>query len=229
MQAQDFRQQGTQMRRKMWFQNMKVKLIVLGILIALILIIVLSVCGGKCWWVLLTLYLDHLHDEDWNSSYGFTLPRPLTIIFLFAISHSDIACIVRQCMYSLYAHTLYVVFWCVEGLWFLYFKNFALWCWNFWKLQLGVIHSRFVVQQCLHSFFFWSSRFVLSFLPTFHAIHFYLKNHLPSNLQELYTVFCFIHTHTHGKILITNASFIIQEFLLPFTAVLWLQYIYRIE
>ncbi|CAI0393949.1 unnamed protein product [Linum tenue] len=47
--AQDFRQQGTKMRRKMWLQNMKIKLIVLGIIIALILIIVLSVCGGfKC-------------------------------------------------------------------------------------------------------------------------------------------------------------------------------------
>jgi len=45
-QAQDFRQQGTQMRRKMWLQNMKIKLIVLGIIIALILIIVLSVCKG---------------------------------------------------------------------------------------------------------------------------------------------------------------------------------------
>ncbi|KAL2926602.1 hypothetical protein RDABS01_029941 [Bienertia sinuspersici] len=45
-QAQDFRQQGTQMRRKMWFQNMKIKLIVLGIILALILIIVLSVCHG---------------------------------------------------------------------------------------------------------------------------------------------------------------------------------------
>ncbi|XP_074311336.1 vesicle-associated membrane protein 722-like [Silene latifolia] len=45
-QAQDFRQQGTQMRRKMWLQNMKIKLIVLGIIIALILIIVLSVCQG---------------------------------------------------------------------------------------------------------------------------------------------------------------------------------------
>ncbi|GAV62744.1 LOW QUALITY PROTEIN: Synaptobrevin domain-containing protein, partial [Cephalotus follicularis] len=45
----DFRQQGTQMRRKMWFQNMKIELIVLGILVALILIIVLSACGGfKC-------------------------------------------------------------------------------------------------------------------------------------------------------------------------------------
>ncbi|XP_020886440.1 LOW QUALITY PROTEIN: uncharacterized protein LOC110229811 [Arabidopsis lyrata subsp. lyrata] len=32
--------------RKMWFQNMKIKLIVLGIIIALILIILLSVCRG---------------------------------------------------------------------------------------------------------------------------------------------------------------------------------------
>ncbi|KAF9688921.1 hypothetical protein SADUNF_Sadunf01G0038300 [Salix dunnii] len=48
-QAQDFRQQGTKMRRKMWIQNMKIKLIVLGIIIALILIIVLSICHGfKC-------------------------------------------------------------------------------------------------------------------------------------------------------------------------------------
>ncbi|KAG6536700.1 hypothetical protein ZIOFF_001760 [Zingiber officinale] len=48
-QAQDFRQQGTKMRRKMWLQNMKIKLIVLGIIIALILIIILSVCHGfKC-------------------------------------------------------------------------------------------------------------------------------------------------------------------------------------
>lgn len=45
-QAQDFRTQGTQMRRKMWLQNMKIKLIVLAIIVALILIIVLSVCGG---------------------------------------------------------------------------------------------------------------------------------------------------------------------------------------
>eukprot|EP00252_Welwitschia_mirabilis_P001603 TRINITY_DN11501_c0_g1_i2.p1 TRINITY_DN11501_c0_g1~~TRINITY_DN11501_c0_g1_i2.p1 ORF type:complete len:222 (+),score=45.14 TRINITY_DN11501_c0_g1_i2:217-882(+) len=45
-QAQVFKNQGTQLRRKMWFQNMKVKLIVLGILVALILIIVLSVCHG---------------------------------------------------------------------------------------------------------------------------------------------------------------------------------------
>ncbi|TYH48213.1 hypothetical protein ES332_D10G052400v1 [Gossypium tomentosum] len=45
-QAQDFQSTGTKIRRKMWLQNMKIKLIVLGILIALILIIVLSVCHG---------------------------------------------------------------------------------------------------------------------------------------------------------------------------------------
>ncbi|KAL6599965.1 hypothetical protein ACP70R_045616 [Stipagrostis hirtigluma subsp. patula] len=47
-QASDFRQQGTRVRRKMWLQNMKMKLIVLGIIIALILIIVLSICHGIC-------------------------------------------------------------------------------------------------------------------------------------------------------------------------------------
>ncbi|KAL0390844.1 UNVERIFIED_CONTAM: Vesicle-associated membrane protein [Sesamum calycinum] len=48
-QAQDFRTQGTKMRRRMWLQNMKIKLIVLAIIVALILIIVLSVCRGfKC-------------------------------------------------------------------------------------------------------------------------------------------------------------------------------------
>ena len=46
VQAQDFKTSGTKIRRKMWLQNMKIKLIVLGILIALILIIVLSVCRG---------------------------------------------------------------------------------------------------------------------------------------------------------------------------------------
>ncbi|KAJ9541613.1 hypothetical protein OSB04_028119 [Centaurea solstitialis] len=48
-QAQDFKKQGTKMKRKMWIQNMKVKLIVIGIIIALILIIVLSICPNfKC-------------------------------------------------------------------------------------------------------------------------------------------------------------------------------------
>ncbi|KAG0451353.1 hypothetical protein HPP92_013752 [Vanilla planifolia] len=45
-QAQDFRQGGTQLRRKMWWQNMKIKLVVLSIIIALIFIIILSVCHG---------------------------------------------------------------------------------------------------------------------------------------------------------------------------------------
>ncbi|KAM0028234.1 putative Longin domain, v-SNARE, coiled-coil domain-containing protein [Helianthus debilis subsp. tardiflorus] len=48
-QAQGFRTQGTQLRRKMWFKNMKIKLIVLAIVIALILIIFFSACHGvKC-------------------------------------------------------------------------------------------------------------------------------------------------------------------------------------
>ncbi|KMZ65890.1 hypothetical protein ZOSMA_307G00240 [Zostera marina] len=45
-QAQDFKQQGTNLKKVMWWRNMKIKLIVLGIIIALILIIVLSVCQG---------------------------------------------------------------------------------------------------------------------------------------------------------------------------------------
>uniref|UniRef100_A0A803MLM3 Uncharacterized protein n=1 Tax=Chenopodium quinoa TaxID=63459 RepID=A0A803MLM3_CHEQI len=48
-QAQDFRTQGTKIRRKMWWENMKIKLIVLAIVVALILIVILSICGGfKC-------------------------------------------------------------------------------------------------------------------------------------------------------------------------------------
>ncbi|XP_010065492.2 vesicle-associated membrane protein 722 isoform X1 [Eucalyptus grandis] len=52
-QAQDFRQQATRIRRRMWLQNMKIKPIVLGIVVGLIVIIVLSIicgafrCGGK--------------------------------------------------------------------------------------------------------------------------------------------------------------------------------------
>ncbi|GLT32482.1 hypothetical protein SLA2020_071470 [Shorea laevis] len=45
-QAQEYRNQGTQIRRKMWYQNMKIKLIVLGILLILVLIIWLSICHG---------------------------------------------------------------------------------------------------------------------------------------------------------------------------------------
>ncbi|KAD5960438.1 hypothetical protein E3N88_11910 [Mikania micrantha] len=45
-QAQDFKKQGTKIMRKMWFHNMKVKLVVFGIIFCLILIIVLSICPG---------------------------------------------------------------------------------------------------------------------------------------------------------------------------------------
>ncbi|XP_061349095.1 vesicle-associated membrane protein 724 isoform X1 [Gastrolobium bilobum] len=45
-QAQEFRNKGTQIRRKMWYQNMKIKLVVLGILLFLVLVIWLSVCHG---------------------------------------------------------------------------------------------------------------------------------------------------------------------------------------
>lgn len=44
--AQDFKKTGTQIRRKMWYQNMKIKLVVLGILLLLVLVIWLSICGG---------------------------------------------------------------------------------------------------------------------------------------------------------------------------------------
>ncbi|CAL0307228.1 unnamed protein product [Lupinus luteus] len=47
--ALNFRKQGTQIRRKMWYQNMKMKLVVLGILLFLVLVIWLSICHGfKC-------------------------------------------------------------------------------------------------------------------------------------------------------------------------------------
>lgn len=44
--AQSFKEKGTQIRRKMWYKNMKIKLVVLGILLFLVLIIWLSVCQG---------------------------------------------------------------------------------------------------------------------------------------------------------------------------------------
>ncbi|GAB2210969.1 hypothetical protein Droror1_Dr00016259 [Drosera rotundifolia] len=48
-QAQNFRKQGTKMKRKMWIENMKFKLIAFGIIISLILVTLLSVCHGfKC-------------------------------------------------------------------------------------------------------------------------------------------------------------------------------------
>lgn len=44
--AQEFKQKGTQIRRKMWYQNMKIKLVVLGIILLLVLVLWLSICGG---------------------------------------------------------------------------------------------------------------------------------------------------------------------------------------
>ncbi|KAG4921778.1 hypothetical protein JHK84_050627 [Glycine max] len=64
-QAQDFRQQGTKIRRKMWFQNMKIKLIVLGIIIALILIIVLSIAIASTVNIVLLTFWD-LHSSDFS-------------------------------------------------------------------------------------------------------------------------------------------------------------------
>ncbi|KAG6435432.1 hypothetical protein SASPL_100306 [Salvia splendens] len=47
--AQVFKKGGEQLRRKLWYKNMKMKLIVLGIIFLLVLIIVLSICRGfKC-------------------------------------------------------------------------------------------------------------------------------------------------------------------------------------
>ncbi|KAK4266310.1 hypothetical protein QN277_027253 [Acacia crassicarpa] len=45
-QAQDFKAQGTKVKRKMWIQNMKIKLIVFGIVVALCLILFMSICRG---------------------------------------------------------------------------------------------------------------------------------------------------------------------------------------
>lgn len=45
-QADNFQRQGRQLRRKMWLQNLKFKLIVLGIVLVVMLIIWLSICKG---------------------------------------------------------------------------------------------------------------------------------------------------------------------------------------
>jgi vesicle-associated membrane protein 72 len=45
-QADTFQRTGRKLRRKMWFQNMKVKLIVLAIIIVIAIIIWLSICKG---------------------------------------------------------------------------------------------------------------------------------------------------------------------------------------
>ncbi|URE28949.1 vesicle-associated membrane protein [Musa troglodytarum] len=44
--AQGFKKQGTRIRKKMWLQNMKIKLVVLAILLFLVVIIWVSVCRG---------------------------------------------------------------------------------------------------------------------------------------------------------------------------------------
>ncbi|TYH56023.1 hypothetical protein ES332_D09G278800v1 [Gossypium tomentosum] len=45
-QAQAYKNQGTKIHRKMWYQNMKIKMVVLGILLLLVLVIWVSVCLG---------------------------------------------------------------------------------------------------------------------------------------------------------------------------------------
>ncbi|CAL5066206.1 unnamed protein product [Urochloa decumbens] len=45
-QAQEFKKQGVKIRRKTWLQNMKIKLVVLGILLLLVVIVWVSVCQG---------------------------------------------------------------------------------------------------------------------------------------------------------------------------------------
>ncbi|KAJ6811104.1 vesicle-associated membrane protein 727-like [Iris pallida] len=48
-QADSFQRQGRQLRRKMWLENLRFKLMVAGVLIVLVLIIWLMACGGfKC-------------------------------------------------------------------------------------------------------------------------------------------------------------------------------------
>nr|ACO87682.1 synaptobrevin-like protein [Brachypodium sylvaticum] len=47
-QAADFRTQGTRVRRRMWYQNMKARLIVGGIVVAVLLIVVLTACHDRC-------------------------------------------------------------------------------------------------------------------------------------------------------------------------------------
>ncbi|KAL6639617.1 hypothetical protein ACP70R_023347 [Stipagrostis hirtigluma subsp. patula] len=45
-QAQEFKKQGVKIRRKTWLQNMKIKLVILGILLLLVIIVWVSVCQG---------------------------------------------------------------------------------------------------------------------------------------------------------------------------------------
>jgi hypothetical protein len=45
IQAQEFKKQGVKIHRKTWLQNMKIKLVILGILLLLVLIVWVSVCA----------------------------------------------------------------------------------------------------------------------------------------------------------------------------------------
>ena len=49
-QADQFRRQGRDLRNRMWWQNMKVKLLVAAVIAALVIVIFCSVCfsGGNC-------------------------------------------------------------------------------------------------------------------------------------------------------------------------------------
>ncbi|XP_008651495.1 vesicle-associated membrane protein 724 isoform X2 [Zea mays] len=46
IQAQQFKKQGVKIRRKTWLQNMKIKLVILGILLLLVIIVWVSICQG---------------------------------------------------------------------------------------------------------------------------------------------------------------------------------------
>ncbi|KAG6495243.1 vesicle-associated membrane protein 727-like [Zingiber officinale] len=49
LQADSFQRQGRQLRRKMWLQNLRFKLMVAGVILAIILVLWLMACGGfKC-------------------------------------------------------------------------------------------------------------------------------------------------------------------------------------
>ncbi len=67
-QANVYQRQGNQLRRKMWLQNMKVKLIVLAIIIAIALIIWLSICRG---------FVCHWNQWSWAPTIRFLLPYNL--------------------------------------------------------------------------------------------------------------------------------------------------------
>jgi hypothetical protein len=46
LQADNFQRHGRSLRRKMWLQNFKVKLIVLAVIVVVIIVIYLSICHG---------------------------------------------------------------------------------------------------------------------------------------------------------------------------------------